>query len=130
MILNYHHHRNVVGMPHCLNAPVAMPLLPSRNAPISKSQCPNREVAMPHFWTQCPTFLVVVLYIYIYYIILKIIVRLLNAFHLNLFLAAIDIYNIFYIILTSFRYIIACAPVVLVSCGKIYYIYIYMYVYI
>ena len=32
---------NVVGMPHYLNAPVAMPLLPSRNAPIAKSQCPH-----------------------------------------------------------------------------------------
>ena len=82
--------RNVVGMPHCLNAP------------ISKSQCPNREVAMPHFWTECPTFLVVV-YICIY-IILKIIVRLLNTFHLHLFLAAIYIYYM--------------------------YIYIYIYVYI
>ena len=135
-----------------------LPECPSRNAPISKSQCPNREAAMPHFWTECPTFLVVV-YIYIYYIILKIIVRLLNAFHLHLFLAAIYIYvyiyvyiynifyiiltsffitllnlpaiyiyNIFYIILTSFCYIIECAPVVLVSSGNIY-IFIYVCIY-
>ena len=42
---------------------------------------------MPHFWAECPTFLVVgfLIYIYIYNIILKIIVRLLNAFHLHLF---------------------------------------------
>ena len=26
-------------MPRCLNAPVAMPLLPSRNVPIAKSEC-------------------------------------------------------------------------------------------
>ena len=30
---------DMVGMPLCLNAPVAMPLLPNRNAPIAKSQC-------------------------------------------------------------------------------------------
>ena len=31
--------RSMVGMPLSLNAPVAMPLLPSRNAPTAKSQC-------------------------------------------------------------------------------------------
>ena len=52
--------RSMVGMPLSLNAPVAMPLLPSCNAPNAKSQCSNREVAMhPHFgtpWSQCSTF--------------------------------------------------------------------------
>ena len=102
-----------------------------------QSQCPNLKVAMPQPRSRnaplldgMPHFLGSRLYIY-FYIILKIIVRLLNAFHLHLFLAAryiyVYIYNIFYIILTSFCYIIECAPVVLVSCGNIY-IYIYIYV--
>ena len=86
---------NVVGMPHCLNAPVAMPLLPSRNAPTAKSQCPHilehcgRNAplldGMPHFLGSR------VFNIYIFYIILKIIVILLNAFQLHLFRAAIYI---------------------------------------
>ena len=32
----------------------------SRNAPIVKSQCSNREVAMPHFWSECPSDLLLV----------------------------------------------------------------------
>ena len=114
----------MVGMPQLSIWPI--PECPSRNGSISKSQCPNREVAMLHFWTECPTFLVVRFLIYIYiifYIILKIItevvlvscgniyiynifyntniffVTLLNAFQLDLFRAAIYmqyIYNIFY----------------------------------
>ena len=52
--------RDMFGMPLCLNAPVAMHVLPSRNAPFAKSQCSNREVAIhPHFGTlcsQCTTF--------------------------------------------------------------------------
>ena len=100
----------MVGMPHYLNAPVAMPLLPSRNAPISKLQCPHifehcgRNAplldGMPHFLGS--RIYIYIYIIYIFYIILKIIVRLLNAFHLHLFRAAIYIFNIFYIILTSF----------------------------
>ena len=52
--------RSMVGMPLCLNAPVAMPILPSRNGPIAKSQCSNSKGAMhPHFgtqWSQCSSF--------------------------------------------------------------------------
>ena len=57
---------------------------------------------MPHFLGSRVFNIYIYIYIYIYYIILKIIVRLLNAFHLHLFRAAIYIYNIFDIILTSF----------------------------
>ncbi len=28
---------------------------PSRHAPIAKWQCSNREVAMHHFWSECPS---------------------------------------------------------------------------
>ena len=42
--------RNVVGMPHCLNAPVAMPQSQSRNAPTAKSQCPTFGRNAPLSW--------------------------------------------------------------------------------
>ena len=58
--------RDRVGMPLCLNAPVAMPLLPRHNAPVAVAmlQPPSRNaptfwntvVAMLHFGMECPTF--------------------------------------------------------------------------
>ena len=57
-------------MPHDRNAPnlVAMPQPRSRNAPTAKSQCSNREVAMPHFWSEYPSDFIIIktCYIYIY----------------------------------------------------------------
>ena len=39
----------------CLNAPRLECPKPSRNAPKAKSQCSNREDAMHHFWSECPS---------------------------------------------------------------------------
>jgi len=44
--------KDMVGMHLCLNAPVAMHLLSSRNAPTTWSQCTN-HLAMLHFWSEC-----------------------------------------------------------------------------